>query len=268
MADAIGSSLTTIISAFDGRVIALRELIAFRALGDSNSCRALEECDAAVSALEAEIATTRGIIVREAALLAEAAELQRRSARVAGTLGALQTRLPAALPGDTDAAAADSDKQQDRPPLANLGDAVTASRSLIAARSRRTPPPLALVTESELLSAPSYMRSRESQRDLARANAALQELQALLQSKYLLLSHPASAVRTLSEADRKRHASYKALETETTRGVFFFTEEDLKAVKVIGADASGKNTLTLLRHLGRLKEFKHNVGLRCWKATS
>ena len=29
-------------------------------------------------------------------------------------------------------------------------------------------------------------------------------------------------------------------------------------------DATGKNLLAVLRHVGRLKEFKHD-GLRCWK---
>lgn len=48
------------------------------------------------------------------------------------------------------------------------------------------------------------------------------------------------------------------------RGSFFFSEEDIKALSSIRADASGKNILAVLRHVGRLKEFKHS-GLRCWR---
>ena len=69
-----------------------------------------------------------------------------------------------------------------------------------------------------------------------------------------------------AEAERKRHAAHKALEAEAgMRGLFFLSEEDLKAVNSIRADASGKNLLAVLRHVGRPKEFKHG-GMRCWQA--
>ena len=51
---------------------------------------------------------------------------------------------------------------------------------------------------------------------------------------------------------------------DATRGLFFFSEEDLKAVASIKNDASGQNLLAVLRHVGRLKEFKVNSGLRGW----
>ena len=70
-------------------------------------------------------------------------------------------------------------------------------------------------------------------------------------------------MRSLSEAARKQLASYKEAESEQTKGLFFLSEADLKPSQVLKQDATGKNMLAVLRHVGRLKEFKHQ-GMRCW----
>ena len=41
--------------------------------------------------------------------------------------------------------------------------------------------------------------------------------------------------------------------------------QDLRAFTAIKPDASGKNILAVLRHVGRLKEVKLG-GMRCWQA--
>ena len=95
----------------------------------------------------------------------------------------------------------------------------------------------------------------------------MMEVQKVLTSKYTLLHAPAASVRSMPDAERKRHAGYKALEPAdgSMKGIYFVTEEDLKASSSIKNDASGKNVLAVLRHVGRLKEFKHG-GMRCWQA--
>ena len=46
----------------------------------------------------------------------------------------------------------------------------------------------------------------------------------------------------------------------------FFDENDLASLTHIRNDATGKGLLAVLRHVGRLKEFKHkSTGLRCWR---
>ena len=54
---------------------------------------------------------------------------------------------------------------------------------------------------------------------------------------------------------------------EQTKGLFFFSESDIKNNAVLKQDATGKNILAVLRHCGRLKEFKH-MGLRCWRVAT
>ena len=96
-------------------------------------------------------------------------------------------------------------------------------------------------------------------------NTAYMELHKLCAAKYVLLSTPSASVRSLPDGDRKRHAAFKALEGEATKGVYFVSEEDLKQTSHIRNDATGKNLLAVLRHVGRLKEFKHSGGLRCYQ---
>ena len=101
---------------------------------------------------------------------------------------------------------------------------------------------------------------------MTKVNATLQELHACLKQRYALLATPSASLRTLSEADRRRVSSIKELENASTKAIFYFSEEDLKAHAAIRQDATGKNLLAVLRHVGRIKEFKHG-GMRCWKTT-
>ena len=72
-------------------------------------------------------------------------------------------------------------------------------------------------------------------------------------------------MRQLPDAERRRHTALKAAEGgDATKGLYFFSEEDLKGMQTIRAGADGKNLLAILRHVGRLKEFKLD-GRRCWQ---
>ena len=69
-------------------------------------------------------------------------------------------------------------------------------------------------------------------------NAALRELGAALAAKYALLGMPPSQRSALTEAERKRHAAHRQLEADAPKGAFFLSEEDLKGMAAIRADAS------------------------------
>ena len=302
----LGAELDDVMASFERRISNLSTLLSFRGL-DSTSGSALAHAELQISALESEVAAARGAILSEAELLAEAAALQRRASVTAEELVSLRTRLPELLPGDAPPCATPAARE----PLAQLGHsnggtdnavppppppppppAAAASASARSRPTARAPPPLPLVTESELATAPSYMRSRL---DVAKAhrrpaggmarpcatpplhhvamlprphalalprfstllcrrrvtalylgaqlahwgwpgdtlrgaslppqvNAALQEVQKALSAKYALLGLPPASVRALSEAERKKHAAYKAVEAEA-KGSFFFNEE-------------------------------------------
>lgn len=221
----LGSSLTSILDSFDTRCSALRTLLTFRNL-PSDAAASLERAELELSALEAEFASSRNAILRESSLLAEAAALQRASSQTAAALAAIEASLPepGGLPGD--AVSHDLSKPApppDRAPLLQLGSEAAfvngssssggippppaasprpppdAAQPTLSARSgssrpARTPPQLALVTESELSTAPQYMRSRL---DVVKVNAALQGIQKLLGTKYALCSLAPQAVRAL-----------------------------------------------------------------------
>ena len=67
-AASLGASLALVVSSFEERVSEVRASLAFRGLGEE-SISALEKAELAISALEGDMATARGAIVREAALL-------------------------------------------------------------------------------------------------------------------------------------------------------------------------------------------------------
>lgn len=281
------------LSSFETRASGLRDLLTLRTLG-SDAFPALERVELLLTSLEGDVSSVRGAIMSESAFLTEAAELLKRAQKCGTEISSMSVSLPL-LPGDMDDV---NGGVHTRPPLQELGNeaatinsaadqhrppppppaATPSSRSAThpaaapasgrggGASSRpassRTPPQLALVTEHELESAPSYMRSRL---DVSKVNQALMEIQKALASKYTLLSTPAATVRTMGESERKRHAAYKALEGDATKGLYFFSEEDMKAaVPSVKNDATGKNLIAVLRHVGRLKEFKHG-GMRCWQ---
>ena len=136
-----------------------------------------------------------------------------------------------------------------------------AAGSARPASARGVVPKIALLTEAELATAPAYMKSRL---DVTKVNATVVELQKLLSAKYTLLAASSAQVRTMHEVEKKKHAAYKLLETSETRGTFFLSEEDLKGTQQLKSDATGKNLIAVLRHVGRLKEFR-TQGQRCFR---
>ena len=276
----LGSAMDSVLSQFDSRVSMLKSLLSLRDLTASPACAlsSLEALDMEISALEVEVTSVRSAILSESQVLRKAEGLRKRAERTAAELHDMSSNLPALLPGD----ACDAASGSTRMPLSELGAETAAANHPMAEvppppppppRSgssaqptprggRPPPPPLSLVTEAEFGSAPQYMRSRL---DVPKVNAALAEVQKVLQSKYALLCLPPSGVRQLPDAERKRHAALKAAEGgDATKGLYFFSEEDLKGMQTIRAGADGKNLLAILRHVGRLKEFKLDAR-RCWQ---
>ena len=97
---------------------------------------------------------------------------------------------------------------------------------------------------------------------LDKLNALVNELSDIASKKYALLAKPP---KSLSQEERRRRDAFKALEDDTTKGTRFLTEADLASCAAAGQGATAKNLLMTLRHLGRLKEFKHSRGgQRCF----
>ena len=314
--DSLG--LSSLLTQYDTRITSLKSLLALRGLSSEHhpTREALEQIALQIGALEADIGVARGQLVAEAALLAEAAVIQRRAARSASDVSSMAARLPAHLPGTAAAphcadrvplrdvapdgrnradfapsttakqpaaiSAASATQPPPPPPPPPPDSGVTPASAAASAASctscssssssssssrpasaRNQPPQIALLTDAELRTAPSYMRSRI---DVAKVNAAVSDVQRLLAAKYSSLAAAAAQVRAMHEVERRKHSAWKLGETPELRGVHFFDENDLASLTHIRNDATGKGLLAVLRHVGRLKEFKHkSTGLRCWR---
>ena len=256
------------------RAAALKDLASLKQLGPEREAD-LEVIALQVQDLEAKVAAQRAEVAQQTEALRELRTLKDEAMQTGLRLLAVQAAVPAHLPGEQSSRGETPQHDARREPLGELSLAATPSAppqpeaSGGGATHRRggklpprQPPVLAYVREDELASAPQYMRSRLG---VEKLNSAVGEIQRMLNEKYALLSTPPSQLRALSEAGRKQHASYKEAETEQTKGLFFLSEADLKASNQLKQDATGKNIFAVLRHVGRLREFKP-VGSqqRCW----
>jgi len=263
----VSSVLTDLVD----RAAALKDLASLKQLGPERKAD-LEVIALQVQDLEAKVASHRAEIAQQADALRELRALKDEALQTAARLLAIQATVPAHLPGEQSSRGEtpQHDVAARREPLGELSlvSAAPAAPQQPEAPHRRggklsrQPPVLAYVREDELASAPQYMRSRLG---VEKLNSAVGEIQRMLNEKYALLSTPPSQLRALSEAGRKQHASYKEAETEQTKGLFFLSEADLRTSNQLKQDATGKNVFAVLRHVGRLREFKA-VGSqqRCW----
>jgi hypothetical protein len=250
-ANALGEGLREIFSDFDARVTDLKALLELRGLSHSEKST-LNTAELQLCALEQEVAEARAALAHEAEQLQAAQLLQQEANATQARLAHIAAHLPDALPGQRE------EQPPPPPPREPFGEIVSsrpASGATSARRGAKKPPSLPPVTVSELKTAPAYMKARLS---VEQVNSALLEVQKTLDSKYALLGLPPSQLRGLSEPDRRRHAAYKVLEGEAElRGAFFVSDEDLKGTAAGKGDATSKNLLGVLRHVGRLKEIKH-----------
>eukprot|EP00669_Euglena_mutabilis_P000771 TRINITY_DN11002_c0_g1_i1.p1 TRINITY_DN11002_c0_g1~~TRINITY_DN11002_c0_g1_i1.p1 ORF type:complete len:120 (-),score=58.87 TRINITY_DN11002_c0_g1_i1:137-496(-) len=115
---------------------------------------------------------------------------------------------------------------------------------------------MAYVTTDELAAAPRYMVNRLT---IDRVNEVIDVLQAFLAEKYRLLQVPRAKV---PHRELKRWQGFLDDEAPGTKGLHFCTDANLKALPGLKLDQAGRNTLTLLRHLGRLRELRAGATVR------
>ncbi|KAL1530309.1 hypothetical protein AB1Y20_001219 [Prymnesium parvum] len=250
-AEELGASLTTLLGRLEAQLHELHALMPMRSLGPAHM-DTLQQIHLSLSAAEADAQRARATLRAEAAELAELRSLLAAADAITPRLHAARDGIPARPPAEPS-----------RPPLHELAADAPRRRSSTgeaALRAGRPVPSLPLVSEAELLSAPSYMRARL---DVGKVNGTLLEVQTCLQQRYALLGATRAQMRAMGEADRKRAAAIREMESATTKALFFFSEDDLKTHPAIRQDATGKNIFAVLRHVGRLREFKH-AGMRCW----
>jgi len=104
---------------------------------------------------------------------------------------------------------------------------------------------------------PKYIKGRLT---LDKINATIESLNRLYIEKYnLMRQHPSK----LTAEQRQRYYDWKEMECEEVGGLYFITESDVKNNNFKGGnnimfklDPTGRAVLSMLRHLGKLKEIR------------
>ncbi|GJQ15570.1 hypothetical protein GpartN1_g7361.t1 [Galdieria partita] len=104
------------------------------------------------------------------------------------------------------------------------------------------------VSADELNQVPQYLKGRLT---AEKVNQIIDKLDSLFREKYTLLSKP---LRTLSSAEIDKVTEYRNQEVDQVVNSYFLSDQDLKNCSCLKFDTTTKNTLHVLRHLGRLKE--------------
>lgn len=248
-----GSSLDSLISSFNARILQLQELTIARNMYPASSIADLSAVDAAVSAMELQVQSIKDRFRDEIEAIPKTKKLLDASLQQQKKLQNMFHHIPSQMP--------------DRTTLSNS----EISRSLFAEFSRQDSEsyealkhvePVALpkekkgrgsaptwyVTGSEMDSLSSYMRGRLT---LEKVNAAITDMASYAEANAQLIIAPK---KKLAE-----NLWEKALEirdiggTEGIKGKHFFLETDVKG-PALKLDNTGKAILTVLRHLGRINE--------------
>ncbi|KAJ3305933.1 Spindle and kinetochore-associated protein 1 [Kappamyces sp. JEL0829] len=145
-------------------------------------------------------------------------------------------------------------------PESNLAVPDTALDHLHTAREKPTRKcKLGLITPSEFASIPSYVVGRTT---LEKLNASIKDLNMYLADKNKVLAIPEAKMKQLQ---RDVLYDFKTAQTAETKGYFFVTEKELKAnskgnsgwtKSKFNYGAQCRNTLTILRTLGKIREVR------------
>lgn len=162
----------------------------------------------------------------------------------------VQSHLPARLPGKIIAEPSLVELEKNNILEAHSGPSIPKKADTTKKFTSGTQPPIVpYVSLQELESTPKYMKGRLT---LEKVNAAVDELQKLVEEKYKILSLP---ITKLNDKSLKKYKVYKDMETTETKGIFFVAEPDLAdTTHLKQGDATGKALLSVLRHLHRLKD--------------
>lgn len=111
-------------------------------------------------------------------------------------------------------------------------------------------PTLVYITVEEFEGVPKYMKGRMN---YSQVNTAIDELNKAFSEKYKVLGMKRT---TLNDLNKKRYERYKEQESKDTKGEHFIVDGDIKEFTNFKMDSVGRSVLTILRHVGRIKEIR------------
>ncbi|MCL7047313.1 hypothetical protein MKW94_012965 [Papaver nudicaule] len=251
-----GTSLDSLISSFNTRIIELQELVIARNMYAATSISDLSAVDAAVKAMEFQMETIKNRLREEAQAIPKAKKLVDMSLRQQKKLEHMLAHMPSKLPQNPMVSTSSHNNlMQDTStynlPIGSLKleeDQPAAAAVQPKEKKGRGSAPLWYITAEELDSLSAYMKGRLT---LDKVNASINDMAAYAETNAQLISAPKKklAENTWEKALELRDIAM----TETVKGKHFFVESDIKGPS-LKLDNTGKSILTVLRHLGRINE--------------
>ncbi|KAJ8748926.1 hypothetical protein K2173_013362 [Erythroxylum novogranatense] len=247
------SSLDSLISSFNTRIAELQELVIARNMYPASSITDLSAVDTSLAAIELQIQAIKNRLREEAETIPKAKKLIEASLRQQKILQSISVHVPSHIPQRATSLSLEtegSSLQKDANQPSGFGSIKLEEDPVVAPKEKkvRGPAPLWFITAEELDSLPSYMRGRLT---LDKVNAALSDMAAYAEANSHLISAPKKklAEDLWEKALELRDIAMK----EGVKGKHFFLETDIKGPS-LKLDHTGKATLTVLRHLGRISE--------------
>ncbi len=225
----------------------------------------LDEVVALIDRLDKHRATIDCFMRREEALNARVLRMRARALHQARRMAAIRDHLPQALADALEEAlvvpqtlpepSATAEQLVEQVPEVAVPDPVPEPEPEPACNL----PQLARVTDAELADCPQYVKGRLTVEKIGRV---VEKFNQFVCAKYEI------ADRTLRECragpDRERWQAYKDSECEETHGETFVTDLELRAFSDFKMDATARQTINVLRHLGRIKEVRGKKKARCF----
>ncbi|XP_004516030.1 SKA complex subunit 1 homolog [Cicer arietinum] len=250
-----GSSLDSLMSSFNARVLQLQELVIARNMYPASSIADLSAIDAAVTAMELQVQAIKDRFREETEAIPKTKKLINASLQQQKKLQNMSFHIPSQMADRMTLSNSETSRSlfpefsgQDSASFEALKHDVEPAALPKEKKGRSSPPPMWFVTGSELDSLSSYMRGRLT---LEKVNAAITDMASYAEANAQLIAAPN---KKISENLWKKVLEIRDIAAmEGIKGKHFFLEADIKGPS-LKLDNTGKAILTVLRHLGRFNE--------------
>ncbi|ONK55706.1 uncharacterized protein A4U43_C10F170 [Asparagus officinalis] len=249
-----GSSLDSLVSSFNTRIVELQDLVIARNMYPATSVPDLSQADTTLKAMESQIQSIKDRLQEERSAIPKAKKIIELSLRQQRKLQQMLANVPSGmreamvLPEQTPSRSLIDVPNYDHPyeTLELKEEPVPLPKE----KKVRSSAPRWYVTSEELDSLSSYMRGRLT---FDKVNIAINEIATLADANFQLITAPK---KKLTEDTWEKALELRDIATaETVRGKHFFLETDIKGPG-LKLDNTGKAILTVLRHLGRIQEIR------------
>ncbi|KAL5571909.1 hypothetical protein UlMin_021506 [Ulmus minor] len=254
-----GSSLDSMVSAFNSRIAELQELVIARNMYPASSVTDLSSVDAALKAMELQVQTIKERLREETLAIPKAKKLIDASLKQQKKLQSMSVYAPSHITERFSTLNLESSKSllpENSKQNACSGILKLEEEPVPPPKEKkgRSSPPLWFITDHELDSLSSYMKGRLT---LEKVNAAINDMATYAETNAHLIAAPK---KKLAENQFEKALELRDIATtEAVKGKHFFLESDIKGPH-LKLDNTGKAILTVLRHLGRISETRigHN----------